>query len=619
MALEISATFLFGEKELKLYQRWQLTQPSISSERYGLLPTAFEYEDYLFWRDHLRQRYLPGGGNFIEGLPAEEEGAYAGQEEEAKQEQEAEQGQESEPKHELELKQEQEDNEKDKIGEEDPSIESAQDTPQQNPTPPEQVDGAPENETAQAEQEEDRQLYATASKCQHPLHPTHPSNSLEPGEISPPILRCPLCKMRAHITFLTVLSSRWVDLGGPWRRWNMEADPQALNYTTGTRSYHRAKLDLVREVYAQEEWAEAENVWEAGHPGGVDESVQQYGANAALDLLRREYTYPMTTVDGNGAVVEGFGTLGSDEQERSTPKAKTVVFTPDTCDTRGRPNLYFYRVYTPLYDPETCPHAAPDPEGWLDTSFMKDHMYAVSQARILLLLHDPSVPYVTYVDLNDGDDKGENKHVERLQEIVADVLSRKDAEDRGRWSQMLAGTSDIFFVHRDDWGEGDEFDTFSMSPTLVGTLAETYARLIGDIDEEEFPLEVPEAARELDEEQLAEAQMEGIQSAFFDSDSDSSSSEDTPLSPGVEDLPKDPEIVDQELDDAQRLKDSEIVSQELRPDAQERQTEVVEEATNAHNSSTTSGVVEDISMDNGVTDPPDRDVDMIDAVEGSEP
>jgi hypothetical protein len=224
------------------------------------------------------------------------------------------------------------------------------------------------------------------------------------------------------------------------------------------------------------------------------------------------------------------------------------------------------------------------------------------------------LPYVSYVDLNDGEDKGDNKHVERLQEIVADVLSRMNADDRLRWTQSLAGTSDIFFVHRDDWGEGDEFDTFSMSPTLVGTLAETYARLIGDIDEEEFPRATPEAARELDEEQMAEAQMEGIESAFCDSDSESSS-EYTPPLPEVDELPKDPEIVDQELDDENRSKETETASQELRTNAQDVETNKAEERAEARGGDAMTESIGNAGVNNGTTDPPSREVEMVDAFE----
>ncbi|KAF2866015.1 hypothetical protein BDV95DRAFT_245254 [Massariosphaeria phaeospora] len=63
----IPASTLFDEKDIKLYVRWQRSNPGLPQERYGTLPTAFEYQEYMYWRDHLRWSHLPrvAGLNFI--------------------------------------------------------------------------------------------------------------------------------------------------------------------------------------------------------------------------------------------------------------------------------------------------------------------------------------------------------------------------------------------------------------------------------------------------------------------------------------------------------------------------------------------------------------------------
>ena len=686
----VDAAILFPPKEYKLYERWQQAQPSISIDCWGLLPTAFEYEEFLLWRKHESDQYLnnnkrgrgrSAGRSSVTGSPEKDEGdstvdhdgpgsaECADALEKRQKRKRKREGMvpalEEDTKEQRECqnlngdrKDDAEEEEKDETdgcesGADSVRVENEGEDSRANCD--EEQKEISDSEATESENDDDddddqnAQTHKYATKCSHPLHPAHPAYALEPGEIPRPVLRCPLCTMRAHLNFLSVVISRWSELGGPWRLETL-ADihseiHETTNYQTGVRAYHRAKLSMIRDAYEFEQWAEAENEWEAEHVDGVEEEVRQHSAHAALDLLKREYTYPSAILDDDDEVVLGVADMLPRIQDLGSLKTKHVIFTPDTADTRARPNLYFFRACTDWYDADTCPNACPGPEGWAETSFMKDYMYTVTQCRILLLVKDDSLGYVSYVDLNDGPDRSENKYIDKLQDMIRQCMAKATEEERTRWIANLMGTSDIFFVWHNEWKDGEDFNSFATKQTLVDTIVEQYARVIGDIDVEEYPEQVykgdPTGGSEyqiptdeylvpVDEEQMALDQMDGdpmegveMETAFCDSSSDSdsdseSSSAHTPSSPPREELiPKDPEIVDQEVDDVDEPEKAKNLSVETNGVAQDQVTDhqVTSEPEEALDSSVGDTIAEpgnDISVEKQFVDSLSREVETTD-------
>jgi hypothetical protein len=100
---------------------------------------------------------------------------------------------------------------------------------------------------------------------------------------------------------------------------------------------------------------------------------------------------------------------------------------------------------------------------------------------------DPNAdPEMSYIDLNEGEDKGENEHVTRLLNVIDQYAETLESETRREYLQQCASTSDIFIVYKEDFSPGNDFDNFMSTPSLVGTSVEEYARSIGDIEEDAF-------------------------------------------------------------------------------------------------------------------------------------
>lgn len=417
MPVLIPATILFDEEQMQLYARWQTEQPYIPQNRYDTLPTAFEYEEYVTWRDQLRGHYpfeTPSSNSVSVDDTTEDTGGYP----------------------------------------------------------------------SSIVQDSDSKALV-AKMCKHPLHPLTEERGLQ--ELPK---RCPLCIMRAHLSLLATLEERWAQLGGPWRQCDWVDEAQRAQYQIGTRAYHRAKVDMINTMEDVEDWVEIESQWETNHPGADVTVAAPFSAKAAMELFEKEHSHLIAP--SSGSLEDGkseANVLRVEEKSKSTPtqplkRNQDVSFTPDTLDTHNRPNTAYSRACTG-YDPES-PYSCPDEEGWQDTSFIKDYRYCLSQCRILLMVYDPEkTPDVIYKDLNVGPDRGDNRHVDRLHMLVAEWLSTQADEERLWHMESLSNTTDLFFVHTADWDEGDNFDMFYHHTTLVGTLLEAYARMIGDIDEDE--------------------------------------------------------------------------------------------------------------------------------------
>ncbi|KAF2787963.1 hypothetical protein K505DRAFT_287001, partial [Melanomma pulvis-pyrius CBS 109.77] len=393
-------------------------QPHVPQVRYGTLPTAFEYEDYLHWCAQKRECYRP--------------------------------------------------------------VIPDGDLPQLE-------------YSSSLEIRRDWRIFQKAEKCKHPLHPTHPANFAalkkelnekenmddeEDGEVedeAPRCLRCPVCTMRAHLNFNKALLEKWADIGGPWRELNklrelLKLDPKGRQYDASKKANHRAKVDMINTVHEFEDWAEAEKNWEVDNWDTHVRAVEQYSAGEAVRIFYDETKFP---------AILASNALGQCTPTPEKPKKK-LAFTPDTSDTKNRPRCFYSRNCI-TYDPDS-PHSCLDEDGWDNTSFHHDHLYAISQCRILRVVYEPGCPYLKYYDLNAGKDRGDNMHVTRLQKEVADWVESREA--RTEWINYLATASDIFLVLKEDWTDGDDWDRFEIVSTLAETRLAPYARLIGDLEDD---------------------------------------------------------------------------------------------------------------------------------------
>ncbi|KAF2747354.1 hypothetical protein M011DRAFT_57044 [Sporormia fimetaria CBS 119925] len=326
--------------------------------------------------------------------------------------------------------------------------------------------------------------WAQAEICGHALHPAHPAflregdtDDSETDELPYGVVRCPTCIITAHMEFLAALETRWAEAGGPWRTIDRQTDPDASRYVACTQAYHWAKAHLMNLVADYERWAEDEAKWEKQNPLVDVEVPKAYGAARAMEKFRQDQHLELNTCSSEQEAQIG--------RRNTSKEGKQITFTPDTVDSLGRSNALYHRS-SDSYDLD-CPHASPHWEGWEDTSFSHSLLYNIAQCRILLVIRDSEAhPEVTYIELNEGEGRGENKHVCRLQEIVMDWLMASEPDARGRWGDYYARTSDYFLVWREDLCYGDDFTSFTTVASLVGTEVEEYARLIGHIDEEDL-------------------------------------------------------------------------------------------------------------------------------------
>ncbi|KAF2268061.1 hypothetical protein CC78DRAFT_590285 [Lojkania enalia] len=430
MTAHLPASTLFGKKELKVYRRWQSLQPGIPECRYNTLPTAFEYEEYLEWRKKSRNGYF----NNVFGVNLE---------------------------------------------------------------PLDKENGEEENEKRWMDMG-----YRLATKCKHPLHPTHPGAFAEDigheeviEDVEHESRRCPVCVIRAHLRFLAVLYDKWEDVGGPWRNWDVQLDPTGTKYPLSLKSFHTAKVDMINTLLEFEEWVGTEEDWEAENHDVEVEDAKEFGARKAIEMFLKENKYPTTEFgDDSGELTIDIAGLRQEHEEESVSSGmgtrKKVDFSPATLDTKTRSTAFYSRVCH-AYDPGSK-NACPEPEGWDDTSFFRDHLYSISQCRILLVIRDLNICQLRYRDLNPL--RENNVHVEHLQNLVTEWLENLNSEESAYWKQYMSESSDIFLVYNNDWTDSDDFDGFEMKPDLKDTGLEWFARLIGDWDNDldgELVIRVP--------------------------------------------------------------------------------------------------------------------------------
>jgi hypothetical protein len=143
------------------------------------------------------------------------------------------------------------------------------------------------------------------------------------------------------------------------------------------------------------------------------------------------------------------------------------------------------------------PHACPTTEGWADTSFMNSYRYTIAQSRILLVERFINAPHVTYRDLNTGPSFGTNRHVDRLVDLLEVRMESMGLTERKHTRKRVATrTACVWVVEKMDAqkGNGDvqvdgetaeAFTHFYTCERLCGTNLFEWARWVGDVTEEE--------------------------------------------------------------------------------------------------------------------------------------
>ncbi|KAH7138866.1 hypothetical protein B0J11DRAFT_610328 [Dendryphion nanum] len=416
----IPASFLFGPKEMKLFQRWQTEEHQIPEYRRDELPTALEFEAYMAWRQRDRNPQLER----ISGVSRET------------------------------------------------ALSAVDDSAQ--------ADQGSENDSTRVK------AILRATKCKHSLHPTHPivltavdptttisgGGQFDEGE-DHRLPYCPVCTIKVHLKYLTILQDKWKYHGGPWYHANNLQASNKNDYLLGTRAYHRAKVELLTVVYDVEDWADAEVKWEAEQSDEqVDNETAKHSATAALSLYRKEYKYPSTiSISSNDGGLEPTHALVSMLDVSTAP--------PD--DTSSK--------FVSFRSPDTCI----DAEDWHDTSFYNDYFYTLSQSRILYCTWSADLGGIMYRDLNIGDTYGDNEHILHLQKLITEELGQLSPNSLFESEKELSSSSHIYLVWMEnengmvndaDGSDVQLFNNFRAYPTLIGTPVEEYAKILGDIEKD---------------------------------------------------------------------------------------------------------------------------------------
>lgn len=348
--------------------------------------------------------------------------------------------------------------------------------------------------------EEDESGFALAEKCKHALHPAHAQDAASTeGEVKESVKWCPTCTLEHHQTLINGLYTNWTKVGGPWRDGPLVEDVDRFAYSDTNRAYQTARVALVNNISMFEAMAREEDNWNLAHPEQDVDLPMAHSATTALEKYRKTLTFPAR--------------LG-DVQAPQTPttkrlKNKKLEYSPDTPeDTRHRPQTLWGR-YLPTHDPES-PHACTLPEGYQDNSYYHNWHFSLSQCRILFCFYvDKQGLMLHYRDLNAGADRGlENPHVKRLIEVIERHIAGEPREKQIDWQLYLKNTSDIFLVWDYPTMMDDEnalFTNFEHVPSLLGSNVQDYARLKGEIDDEEW------TTRKEEDEELEEMEYEEVE------------------------------------------------------------------------------------------------------------
>ncbi|KAL5114465.1 hypothetical protein ACEQ8H_007662 [Pleosporales sp. CAS-2024a] len=391
------------------------------------------------------------------------------------------------------------------------------------------------------EKDSEREIseFTRAQKCKHILHPAHTDMTVmelatlsdttsDEEKVDETISWCPMCTLRQHDSLIEALYTKWTDLGGPWRAATLPSTQERIAYSDTNRAYQKARVDLVNTMSRFESMAEQEANWNLAHTDRGMDNVMEYSATAALHEYRKSISFPARLQDPVGSKSAPQTRAAKRLRER---KLTYSADTPD--DTAHRPQALWARS-TASHDPDS-PHACPSEEGYEDTSYFNNWHFSVSQCRILICYcPDTEDDELRYRDLNAGPDRGlDNPHVQRLIRIIEELVAKKTPEEQLKWISYLKATSDIMLVYDESDGFFDEnndmFTHFDGTPTLLGSQVEAWARLVGDIDDEEWATRKAEAEDKVpdqDQDEDMEEDEEALREDYYDQESLASASDD---------------------------------------------------------------------------------------------
>ncbi|RAR05249.1 sec63-like protein [Stemphylium lycopersici] len=230
------ASALFSTYDLQIYKQWQHPgfETGVLADESVLLPTAFEYADFLEWRGKKSAAYVYGHLPVDDGVAPRQDFAGFAQAYRC--------GHPLHPGHPLLESQEEE---KRDVEEE-------------------------KGQMCDEEKEEDDDINNTIPWCHN-------------------------CTLRIHLKLLAELWERWHEVGGPWR--TLPAGTSGEAFQKAKRAYYKCKVDLINEVNSLEDFARLEAVWERKHPAANMEAVKEWSATEAMKIYEKNVRFPARLAD----------------------------------------------------------------------------------------------------------------------------------------------------------------------------------------------------------------------------------------------------------------------------------------------------------------------------------
>lgn len=301
----LPASLIFSPRELKQYRRWQSLHSAMKPSEYGLLPTAFQYDDFQQWLKKQDSGYFSDVFDDIyEHI--------------------------------------------------------------QSPSSPSEP--------------------TIATLCRHNIHPVAMSESQ---------LRCPVCTIDIHLSYMKALTLSLHKVNGrPLPFTGTPSEQQENLYL----AWSQGKMSTLREVCALETSSAKEAEWSDSRPQEEVEDV--HSATKALGLY-------------------WFEVAGCESKQTRSTTTKKVVFAEDTNFSPSRPTDYFLRR-SPRYEPGK--HTVTYEEGEDDDVSEDSEDYVGARILILGGLEDAApddgnaVPtesecsdhYLDGLDFDDGDSDWED-------------------------------------------------------------------------------------------------------------------------------------------------------------------------------------------------------------------
>ncbi|KAF2865917.1 hypothetical protein BDV95DRAFT_242251 [Massariosphaeria phaeospora] len=197
----------------------------------------------------------------------------------------------------------------------------------------------------------------TAVLCGHILHPLDDKVGIN----------CPVCEVQMCLNFLGAIMEAWKKVGGPLA--SSTGSVSSVGYSL-RQAWHMARLELLTIMGTHELSADLELLWTRDRSKDeISRASSTYSATNAVELAKQCADISCVVDMMPPSVIT----------KPVKKKKKTVQFTADTEESSGRTMSAFARG-TADYDPG--PHACLSPDGYFDTSKLRDLLYNVQQCKI---------------------------------------------------------------------------------------------------------------------------------------------------------------------------------------------------------------------------------------------